>query len=170
MTQTVGQMTEPVSHREISTQTALPRTNLSFSLLKNGKTFKDKITDSRSKNAIMSHFGSFDEQLKQNEIILRSQMLALHKIDEKLSNSYDEPPKLEWESHTSTPASDSNSKNSSDSMVQNGIDLDLDAMQDEENFNKNLASPSYSNSLEWERTVEANDEAIKLVILFFLSS
>lgn len=160
MTQTVGQMTDQINQREISTQTALPRTNLSFSLLKNGKDFREKISDTRVKSATYSHFGDFNEQLKQNEIILRSQMLALRKLDEKLKHPCDEPSKTN--SRVSTPATDS--RNTSDPFVQDRIDLDSEVAHDEDDFNENLSSPSYSNSLEWKRNVDGNDGgSVKLV-------
>lgn len=73
ITQTIGQMTDLISCKDIATQTPLPKVNLSFSLLnKNNRPHPQKPKL------------SLDEKMYLNEQLLQSQMSALRKIDDKL--------------------------------------------------------------------------------------
>lgn len=74
ITQTVGQMTDMIPFTTISTQTPLPRTNLSFaSLAKMGNPRSDDKTF------------PFEQQMLENELLLQTQRNALKSMDFKLN-------------------------------------------------------------------------------------
>lgn len=74
ITHTVAQMTDKTSGMDIGTQTALPKTNLAFSLLL-------RSTNGMSRD---NSVDSFDEQMERNDIILQNQMEEIRQIDAKL--------------------------------------------------------------------------------------
>lgn len=73
ITQTIGQMTDLITSKEIATQTPLPKVNLSFALL-----------NKHIRPVPQKPKRSLDEKMYMNEQLLQSQMTTLRKIDDNL--------------------------------------------------------------------------------------
>lgn len=156
-------MTDSVNRNEASTQTALPKTDLSFSLLTKPRSFDSKMTN-QNPNSVpnINQPVTLEEHLKRNDQRLQSQMTALHKIDERIKKSYDEKT-----SQPTTPTTCS--KDSSELTVQDRCSIDYNSFNtdDTEHSSKNISRSVYSFYPEWKGNVEmeTNEAPIKTVFI-----